>query len=58
MTEAEADVIEAAVEWAENQYGAQFGPMPKHVLDQSHNALMEACSNLAAECEGKWRRPE
>ncbi len=58
MTSDEADVIEAAMELETLLTGSQFGAIPPTTMRAAEKALSDACAALAAEGEGKWRRPE
>jgi hypothetical protein len=56
LSDAELDVVEAAQDWAFAQEGSKYGPM-QHEVRRAEKALMDAMSNLAAENDGRWRRP-
>lgn len=57
MTDLEAVVIEAAMEWMEAKEGNKYGPNHRQ-LTNCLNALDQACCDLAAECgDVKWRNP-
>ena len=56
LTEAEADVIEAAMEVATWNEARQYGPA-EEAYRKALSCLMDRCSDLAAEGEGRWRRP-
>ena len=56
LTEAEACVIEAAMELASCWEGGKYGPMQDQIK-KAERILMDACSDLACECDGQWRNP-
>ena len=55
-TEAELDVIEAAVEFTEYQRAAEFGPVTIKGLERHRDALVEATGRLHNENDGRWER--
>jgi len=56
MTELEADVIEAAQDLADAVEGGKYGPM-KTQIARAKYAVVDAISALAAENDGRWKRP-
>ena len=56
LSEAEADVIEAAMDAAQMNEARQYGPASVQYRDALMR-LWDACSDLAGEGEGTWRRP-
>lgn len=58
ITEAESCVVEAAMDWAELKQGSQYGTFPKSYSKKVYENLMNACADLASECDGEpWRNP-
>ena len=56
MTQQEAEVIGAAMEWIEAKEGNRYGPNHRQ-LTAALNRLDKACCDLASECEGRWENP-
>lgn len=57
ISEAECDVIEAACNLIEAEEGGHYGPMGAQIK-AARKRLWETVADLAAENDGKWRRPE
>ena len=57
MTEAEASVIERALEWAAYFYESdQLNQPTKKPAGKVLDGLYEACADLQAESDGEWKR--
>jgi len=56
ITEAEAEVVEAAMEYALWKEACNYGPGQAQLI-KAEKALIERCGDLANESDGKWVRP-
>ena len=56
MSEDEANVIEAAQDLVTAWEGSKYGPMQREVK-RCEKALVSAMADLAANNDGRWRKP-